>query len=364
MTRTMTGNTAPVEHRIGPDGLLSIAFGSGETRLLGVDGDAVRIRDRHGRDLSDFFEIEAGDGCLSLREGHGPGRGRARSADVEIDVPRGATVVVEHASGDLEVDSLSGDQRYRSSSGDLRLRTVSGRISIESASGDVDIVGVDAADVTLRTMSGDIELRAGTLRSLQVATTSGDLKVAGRLAGPGPFSIVTVSGDALLAPAGDVRIEMATLSGDLQSELGRPVETGRGRRSLTIGSTGPTVEFRSMSGDVTVVRPKAFDAGRPAGDDPVVAAFEHASEPGMIDRAAEAPPPDTEAPEVGHPHANGAIAAAYDEARLRILRSLERGEIDVAEAGLRLEALDAGPNDPSADADTARFEATLESPGA
>ena len=36
-----------------------------------------------------------------------------------------------------------------------------------------------------------------------------------------------------------------------------------------------------------------------------------------------------------------AIAAAYDEARLRILRSVERGEIDVAEAGRRLEALDA-----------------------
>ena len=42
------------------------------------------------------------------------------------------------------------------------------------------------------------------------------------------------------------------------------------------------------------------------------------------------------------PHANGAIAAAYDDARLRILRSLERGEIDVAEAGRRLEQLDAG----------------------
>jgi hypothetical protein len=37
-----------------------------------------------------------------------------------------------------------------------------------------------------------------------------------------------------------------------------------------------------------------------------------------------------------------AIAAAYDEARMRILRSLERGEIDVTEAGARLARLDAG----------------------
>ncbi len=38
---------------------------------------------------------------------------------------------------------------------------------------------------------------------------------------------------------------------------------------------------------------------------------------------------------------DAAIAAAYEEARLGILRGLERGEIDVAEAGRRLEALDA-----------------------
>jgi hypothetical protein len=43
---------------------------------------------------------------------------------------------------------------------------------------------------------------------------------------------------------------------------------------------------------------------------------------------------------------NGTIAVAYEEARLRILRSLERGEIDVAEAGRRLEALDSGPGEP------------------
>ena len=51
--------------------------------------------------------------------------------------------------------------------------------------------------------------------------------------------------------------------------------------------------------------------------------------------------------------ANGAIAAAYEDARLRILRSLERGEIDVEEAGLRLEALDRGPGGPDAPTDGA-----------
>jgi putative adhesin/SHOCT-like protein len=367
MTRTGTPTGAQLEHRIGPEGLFSIALGSGEARLRGVGGDRVRVRARRGRDLADLFTIGLGDGSLSLRDSRETGRGRGGSADVEIDLPFEATVVVEQSSGDLEADGLTGDQRYRTASGDVRLGAVSGRISVESASGDVDIVAVGAADVTLRTMSGDVELRAGILRSLQLATTSGDLKVAGRLAGPGPFSIVTVSGDALLAPAGDVRIEMATLSGDLHSELGGRVENGRGRRTLTIGSSGPTVEFRSMSGDVTVTRPKAYDASATASDDPETAAFED-EDPGQdASRAAEtqpeAPTPETA---TDHPATNGAIEAAYDEARLRILRSLERGEIDVAEAGRRLEALDGGPDEPAADADadTARFDPAAGSPGA
>ena len=49
---------------------------------------------------------------------------------------------------------------------------------------------------------------------------------------PGPFAIVTVSGDTLLAPAGDVRIEMATLSGDIRSKVGGRTEGGYHRPSL------------------------------------------------------------------------------------------------------------------------------------
>ncbi|HEY6012664.1 MAG TPA: hypothetical protein VIU37_01605, partial [Candidatus Limnocylindrales bacterium] len=54
---------------------------------------------------------------------------------------------------------------------------------------------------------------------------------------------------------------------------------------------------------------------------------------------------------------NHAIAAAYDDARLRILRSLERGEIDVTEAGRRLEMLDNGDPDLTSDGAGATEEA-------
>ena len=60
MTTTTTG--AGLDHVIGPHGLLSIRLGDGRARLRAVDGDSLRIRDGHSRDLADMFEIELGEG--------------------------------------------------------------------------------------------------------------------------------------------------------------------------------------------------------------------------------------------------------------------------------------------------------------
>jgi hypothetical protein len=373
MTMTTTGSR--LEHPIGADGLFSLHLRSGDVRLRGVDGDTIVVLDRRGRDLGAAFELALGEGSFSLREHRGVSVFHGGGGDLEIALPRHATIVVETSSGDLEIEGLTGDQHYRMASGDLRMRGVAGGIVVQGVSGDVNVVAAADADVTLTTVSGDVELRAGTLRSLSLATTSGDAKVAGRLAGPGPFSIETVSGDVLLAAAGDLRVEMRTVSGDLSSDVGGRIESGRGRRSVSIGSGGPTLAVRSMSGDVTVVRPVALTADlEPANAASTIEAVESDDED-----AAELPKP-----------ANGAIAAAYDDARLRILRSLERGEIDVTEAGGRLEALDDGSDeadattepiavappddeaadaeaihedDPDADADTARFSADESSRG-
>jgi hypothetical protein len=112
-----------------------------------------------------------------------------------------------------------------------------------------------------------------------------------------------------------------------------------------------------MSGDITVVRPVALEqeAARPAIPAPPAAlAPLEAPPPPAAPEADEAvlalEAGDDEPP--ARPATNGAIAAAYEDARLRILRSLERGEIDVAEAGRRLESLDAGADDITTVVDT------------
>jgi Toastrack DUF4097/SHOCT-like domain len=342
MTATAIG--ASLEHPLGADGLVSIRLRDGHVRIRGVGSDRVTIRDVDGHDLSGMFAIVLGAGSVSLRSSRGLDRsiasGSGSTPDLEIELPRRATIVVETASADIEVDGVGGDQRYRTASGEVQLRAVTSRIAVDAVSGDIDVVATGEAEVTVRTVSGDVALRAATLRSVQATTTSGDIKVAGRLVGPGSFRIVTVSGDMLLAPVGDVRVEMATLSGDLVSELDGLTETRRGHRSLRVGSGEPLVEFRSLSGDLRVVRPTAVPARTIASGE------------GAADASALAADPPTERVPTSPP-ANGAIVAAYEDARMRILRSLERGEIDVDEAGVRLEALDRGPGAPDAWSDEA-----------
>ena len=322
-------STAGLDHEIGADGVLQIRTQSGSIRLRATATGSVRVHGDPG--FAAHATVEAGDGSLAIRTAPDPrvpagDRDHGHDIDLIIDVPVRATVVAETASGTISSDGLLGDQRYRTASGDIVLRAVAGHLSIEAVSGDVDATVVDDAAITARTVSGDLAVRAVTLTSLQASTTSGDLRLAGRLSGAGPFGIETVSGDAVLALAGDARIELQTLTGDLRSDIGARLEGTPDRRVATIGTAGPVLRVRSLSGDVRLVPPVAVT--RPAN--PVTIAVA----PDQVTDAGDATSPDLD------PTLEIDRDTAAEAARLAILRSLERGEIDVAEAGRRLEAVE------------------------
>lgn len=316
-----------IEHDIGIDGVLEIRLGDSDVRLRGIEGTTVRVSGDPGDDLEGILALDRSAGSLSIRPDRHGTSGEAwhagRTPDLAIDAPRGATLVVDSSSGDITAESFTGEQRYRSASGDIRLRGVTGRLTVEAVSGDVDATITGDAVISARTVSGDLALRAATIATLRATTTSGDVRLAGRLDGPGPFAIESVSGDALLALAGDVRVDLQTVAGDLRSEIPGRSESRPGKRSMTIGSGGSTLSVRTMSGDVRIVR------ASPVTRDERAAALAHAAPPTIVvahDSAVESGVLD--------------LTDAASDARLAILRALERGEIDVAAATRRLEALE------------------------
>jgi hypothetical protein len=334
--KTNVDTASELQHQIGATGRLIVHFPSGEATIRGTDSDTVRIQDHTGRPLADRFEIAAGDGSLELmpRQRLGLGFGIAglsfgsSSAELEIDVPRGASVSVDTASGDVEVRGLFGPKHFRSASGDVTLQAVGGDLDVQTVSGDIEIDAEAGLDLGARSVSGDFHLRAPRLTRFEMNTTSGDVEVDAELAGAGPFSIKSISGDVTLVARSALQVEAQTITGDLSSGVAHRLETSPGRKVLTVGKPTATLAFKSVSGDLEIVEPRDQAAADRTPDFPVATATRGTAS-GSQDS-------ETVAPE-GRPR-SGIETDGAEQKRLEILRSLERGEITVDEATAQLAA--------------------------
>jgi hypothetical protein len=320
---TTTTNGATVEHEIGSSGRFHLRQLSGSIRLRGVDGASARVHERNGRSLAEAFQIEAGEGHLSLtapdRIGLDVvfGLGRRSSFDLEIEVPRAAAVTIDTASADLIVRDLTSQATVRTASGDVSLEGIAGTLELDSVSGEVRIVADAALDLRARTISGDLSVRGPRLGRAEIGTTSGDVRLDATLAGSGPFGIETVSGDATIVGRMGLRIEARTVTGELRSDLPHRRESGPGRKLLLVGDGAIPLSFRSVSGDLRVAAPRDSLPADVAGA---------IDEAGPVAPAAPTPP-------AAHDDRAGGSA---EVARIDVLRALERGEMSVEAAMQRL----------------------------
>lgn len=326
-TRDTFSGAAAVTHPIGRSGRLVVLVADWDVQVTGTDGEDVTVRAADGEPLPNEIEIEPSDDAVTVTQttrtsafGFLAGVRRRRGTLV-IELPAGASANVRSASGDVAADSLQGEQQFRTASGDVRVAGSRGTLLTETVSGDVSVTVEGTLETTIKTVSGDVVIDGGRVDRLKLMTTSGDVRITSEI-GPGPHAIETLSGDALVAAGRGVRIFARTVAGDLSSDLPHTSDGGPGRRSIVIGDGKTDLQFRSVSGDLRVVESGASAVA------PVVPAAPAA--------AAPAAPPTAE-PAEGPPVPQADNA---DRPRLDVLRALERGEIDVAEATRRLANLD------------------------
>src|SRR5262249_2460669 len=141
-------------------------------------------------------------------------------ADVEMDVPAGATVQVQTRDGDINIagvaavyaGSQNGDIPVEraaklveagSVGGSIFLRDSSGRVNLSSAGGGVEVSNLRGAtqDDTFEvgTVSGDIQLEGIASPKVLAKTVSGTLKLSGALVKAGYYTFTNVTGDVVLA---------------------------------------------------------------------------------------------------------------------------------------------------------------------
>lgn len=220
---TLLGRQATAQTQIAqrwpldPGGSVRIVNPAGRIRILGWDADSVavsgRLAPRAGR-----FSAAGDPQVRTLGVDAGAG-----AADLEIHVPRQATVWVKSATATIEVEGVDGT------------------LDLTSQGGSIHVVGTPQ-DVTAETMDGAVELAGGTARA-RVKTVSGDILLRGASQDLGAS---TLSGRIVVRAAGWQRGGTGVQRGRFESVTGDvrfEGEVGRGG-VVEVESQSGTIELR------------------------------------------------------------------------------------------------------------------------
>ena len=191
-------------------------------------------------------------------------------------VHQDCTVEISGVTSSITVTGQLNGGKLSAVSGDVEADHISGNLSISTVSGDIRASELQG-ELNLHTVSGQARIAASQLDAVQAETVSGNLDLETGLTA-GPYSFQSLSGNVKLGiPAGTkYDLSFHTLSGNLH------------RRETDSG--GAQVRFESTSGNLTI-----HEAGE---------ASEGTTRQAPLD----------------------------DESRMRILESIERGEMTPDEA--------------------------------
>jgi putative adhesin len=159
-------------------------------------------------------------------------------ANVEMEVPTGATVQVQTRDGDIFIAGVAGAYagsqngdiaiervaklvEAGSVGGSITLKDSSGRVNLNSAGGGVEVFNVQPAteDDTFEvgTVSGDIQLNRVGAQNVIAKTVSGTLMMSGPLAKSGNYGFTSMSGDMVLVMPSDASFQLNAKVSDKHS---------------------------------------------------------------------------------------------------------------------------------------------------
>ncbi len=267
---------------------------SGSIRVIGTDGNEVRVEGTLGEDVEEL-EFDASRSSVDIRVKLPSGRNRKVKSDLTIHVPKGSSVDVrtisatieidgiegenidlESVSGSISVNDCTGELDASSTSGSLKvdgdfeevdLETVSGSIrtsgtlgAVEAStiSGSIDLESVQES-VEAESVSGSITIKGGTLEELDVETVSGSVRFDGMAGEDADFEVNSLSGSVRLTFDAEVsgEFDLRSFSGRISSDFGpspsRRGSSGRGRElRFTQGDGDATIEVETFSGSISL----------------------------------------------------------------------------------------------------------------
>lgn len=273
------GGERSVEQRVAAeaDGEVLVNIVTGDLAVEGWDRPEVEVTGTVDEDVERLDVVRDGR-RVTVKVVLPRGSLRDADADLLIRVPRGSSLEATTVSADNTVRDVAGPLRLKSVSGEITARAVARDSEFKSVSGDIRVTaGAQPAKLTAysvsgnliiddlsgeleaTTVSGDLSLDLGTIDRLRVRTTSGDVRVGGRLAKAAQAEFESISGDLSMKVAADAGFiaDADTFSGSLTNCFGVRAEPvgkyGPGERmSVTRGAGGARIRVKTMSGDVRI----------------------------------------------------------------------------------------------------------------
>lgn len=277
----------------GPNVVVSVCLASGEIQVHGWDRQEVKVTATSAQQLELEGLTSTPAQRVEVRVSNVPRNGGetpvpascSATTDLDINVPRGATVEIRLRSGDIGVAQVA-EARIKNMSGDLQLNNISraveaetlsgdisllnsqGRVRLSTVSGDIDATNIQTVDAgddfSAHSTSGDINLEKVSHARISAGTTSGMITMTGKLAPRGGYELNTFSGDVVLnipqdsafqinakAPQGGITTDFAIKSAneaDAANLLERGILTGSYGRgdwaNLSIQSFSGTVRLQ------------------------------------------------------------------------------------------------------------------------
>lgn len=253
------------EYRLGDCPALYIHNANGRIHVIGEEREAVELRackraraesTAAAERLLDEIEVETsseGDG-FSIDVQIPKRWNRRGSVNLEVRVPRLASVTIEASNGKLLVCGLRSRVRARSSNGPVTVEDVVGDVELYASNGKVACTGT-CGRVVARASCGKIEL-AEHRGSVDASTSNGFIRATLEHVGAEGVRLSTSNGRIVLELPEklDADVDLHVDNGiirndrDLQSET----RTVNGRVRGTLGKGGALIRLRCSNGSISL----------------------------------------------------------------------------------------------------------------
>jgi DUF4097 and DUF4098 domain-containing protein YvlB len=242
-----------------PDGAhISIETARGSITVHGSDAHDLRVsvnESSHGENESAAdarmkdveVVIERNGDAYNIHPIHQADFSGGVTADLDVEVPKTAILVLHTSHGDINVSSIGGLVDARTDNGNIEIHDATANVFAQVHVGDARITGV----------GGNVRLEARG-RDVEIADVVGDVTVDGPVVGS---TVVRKAGKTtrVTSPWSDLTFEhlngrLETDSGDIQvSDVAGPARIQTHNKDVTAENVAGQLDIISSHGDVKVV---------------------------------------------------------------------------------------------------------------